>query len=402
MTMTTLAPRMSRFNASESTEAGARARALRAAGHHVVDFSIGEPDFAVPDNVKAAIQTALEQDDTHYTNTGGTPTAIDAVRAKFASDNGLEYGRDEIIISSGAKSVMYHALACTVSSGDEVIVPRPYWISYPNQVRILGGTPVFVDCPPDTGFQLDVRAIEAVITSKTKWLVLNSPNNPTGAVTSAQKLRELADMLIDHPHVMVMSDEIYEHLRYDGAVHHCIAAVEPRLKRRTLVVNGVSKAYAMTGLRIGYAGGPVELIKAMVKLQTQTTSCASSLGQAATAEALTGAQDVVAQRTAIMSERRAHLAARLKAIPGLRPHVPDGAMYFFCDCRELLGKSTPAGAVLNTELDFVRYLLDEFKLVVIQGSAYGCPGFFRISFATSLDNLDEGCNRLGAACASLV
>ena len=395
------APLMARFKASESTEAGARARALRAEGHHVVDFSIGEPDFPVPANVKEAIKQALDGDDTHYTNTGGTLELIDAVRAKLLRENGLEYSRDQIIIGSGAKSVMYHAFACTVGEGDEVIVPVPYWISYPNQVRIAGGTPVFVECGAEGGFQLDVAAIEAAITPRTRWLVLNSPNNPTGAMLSDATLAELAEMLARHPHVLIMSDEIYEHLRYGGAVHRSIATLGEGIKARTLVVNGVSKSYAMTGLRIGYGAGPAELVKAMVKLQTQTTSCASSLGQAGAVAALNASHDDVAARRAVMAQRRDYLAQRLAGIPGLSVRAPEGSMYFFCDCRGLLGKTTPQGARLESDLDFVRYLLDQYKLVVIQGSAYGCPGFFRISFATSQENLEEGSARLRDACAAL-
>jgi len=395
------APLMARFKASESTEAGARARALRAEGYHVVDFSIGEPDFPVPDNVKKAIVEALERDDTHYTNTGGTPELIDAVRAKFARENRLEYGRNQIIISSGAKSVMYHAFACTVSAGDEVIVPVPYWISYPNQVRIAGGTPVFVECDPDDGFQLDILAIEKAITSRTRWLVLNSPNNPTGGVLSEHTLRALADMLSRHPQVLIMSDEIYEHLWYGDAVHRSIVEFDERLKERTLIVNGVSKAYAMTGLRIGYGAGPSDLIQAMIRLQSQTTSCSSSLGQAGAVAALLGSGDVVEERRRIMERRRDYLAQRLEAIPGLQVKAPAGSMYFFCDCRGLLGKKTPDGQSLESDIDVVRYLLDQYKLVVIQGSAYGRPGFFRISFATSHENLEEGSARLREACAAL-
>lgn len=397
----TLAPRLERFKASESNMAGDRARALRQAGHHVVDFSIGEPDFAVPEHVKQALLAALQSDDTHYTNTGGTPAALDAVRAKFARENDLEYARDEVIVATGAKSVMYHAFACTVSQGDEVIVPRPYWISYPNQVRISGGTPVFVDCPPERGFELDIDAIARAITSRTRWIVLNSPNNPTGAVVSKAQLQALAEVLMAHPEVMVMSDEIYEHLRYGSVEHHSIGAVEPRLKARTLVVNGVSKSYAMTGLRIGYAGGPAPLIAAMVKLQTQTTSCASSLSQSAAVAALNGSQDVVAERRAIMTTRRACLAALLGNVPLLRTRAPDGAMYFFCDAREAIGRRTPSGRTLQSAADLADYLLDEYKVVVVQGAAYGQPGFFRISFATSIDNLNEGGHRLLEAFSAL-
>jgi aspartate aminotransferase len=396
-----LAPRMERFKASESNQAGDRARVLRQAGHHIVDFSIGEPDFAVPQHIKDAIGAALKGDETHYTNTAGTIAALEAVRAKFARENSLHYERQEVMIASGAKSVMYHAFACTVSQGDEVIVPRPYWISYPNQVRIAGGTPVFVDCPADQGFPLDVEAIAKAITPRTRWLVLNSPNNPTGAVISRQQLRALADLLLDHPHVYVMSDEIYEHLCYEGAEHHSIAAVEPRLKDRTLVVNGVSKAYAMTGLRVGYAAGPADLIAAMVKLQTQSTSCACSLSQAGTVAALNGEQNVVNERAAIMSQRRSHLYQRLSQVPYLYVTAPQGAMYFFCDARAAMGRHTPTGQILQNDAELVRYLLDDYKVVVIQGGAYGQAGFFRISFATSIDQIDEGCTRLQKAFSAL-
>ena len=321
--------------------------------------------------------------------------------AKFARENSLHYERQEVMIASGAKSVMYHAFACTVSQGDEVIVPRPYWISYPNQVRIAGGTPVFVDCPADQGFPLDVEAIAKAITPRTRWLVLNSPNNPTGAVISRQQLRALADVLLDHPHVYVMSDEIYEHLCYEGSEHHSIAAVEPLLKDRTLVVNGVSKAYAMTGLRVGYAAGPADLIAAMVKLQTQSTSCACSLSQAGTVAALNGEQNVVNERAVIMSQRRSHLYQRLSQVPYLYVTAPQGAMYFFCDARAAMGRHTPTGQILQNDAELVRYLLDDYKVVVIQGGAYGQAGFFRISFATSIDQIDEGCTRLQKAFSAL-
>ena len=394
-----LAPRMGRFKASESTEAGARARQLRADGHHVVDFSIGEPDFPIPGNVKAAIAKALDADETHYTNTGGTPALLDAVRGKFARENGLSYSREEVMVSAGAKQVMSNAFMATVAAGDEVVVLRPYWISYPNQVSIAGGTPVFVDCGAD--FRCPPAAIARAITPRTRWLVLNSPNNPSGIVLSREDLRAIADVVLEHPALMVMSDEIYEHLLYGKAEHHSIAAVEPRLKERTLVVNGVSKAYAMTGLRIGYAGGPAALIKQMVKLQSQTTSCASSLSQAAAVEALNGTQAVVAERRRTMEQRRDRLVARLSRVQELRVRAPDGAMYLFCDCRSLLGRSTPGGKTLTTDAEFTRYLLDDFKVVVVQGGAYGQSGFFRISFATSIDNIEEGCDRIAAACASL-
>lgn len=397
--MLDLAPRMTRFKASESTEAGTRARQLRAEGHHVIDFSIGEPDFPVPDNVKAAISKALEADETHYTNTGGTPALLDAIRAKFSRENGLTYARDEVMVAAGAKQVMYNAFMATIAASDEVIVPRPYWISYPNQVSIAGGTPVIVDC--DAHFRCPVEAIERAITPRTRWLVLNSPNNPSGTVLSRDDLRAIADLILKHPSILVMSDEIYEHLLYAGAEHVSIASLEPSLRERTLVVNGVSKAYAMTGLRIGYAGGPAPLIKEMVKLQSQTTSCASSLSQAAAIEALNGPQEIVSERRDIMERRRDFFVERLSRVQELRIRKPDGAMYLFCDCRSVMGHRTASGTTIASDTDFARYLLETYKVVVVPGGAYGHPGFFRISFATSLENIEEGCDRIAAACASL-
>lgn len=399
--MIDLAPSMRRFQESASTKAGARARELKAAGHKIVDFSIGEPDFAVPDNVKQAILSALERDDTHYTNVAGTPALLDAIRLKFRRENGLEYGRQEVMAGAGAKQVMFNAFAATVREGDEVIVPRPYWISYPNQFGIAGGVPVYVDCDAQKNFHLDARVLERAISLRTRWLILNSPNNPSGAVFTRAELRAIADVLLAHPHVLVMSDEIYEHLIYGKAEHHSIAAIEPRLKPRTLVVNGVSKAYAMTGLRIGYAAGPAELIQAMTKYQSQVTSCPSSISQAAAEVALSGPQDIVKERRKIMEDRANTVVRILSRVQSLRLSKPEGAMYAFCDCRALIGTKTPEGNKIASEDDFIGYLLDQHKVVVVPGAAYGIPGYFRLSFATSTEAIEEGCERIARACASL-
>ena len=399
--MTSLAPRMTRFKPSASTEASAKARALIAAGHDIVDLSIGEPDFATPDNVKQAVVQAMHNNETHYTNTGGTSAVIEAARKKFRRDNALEFTVDEVMVSSGAKHTMFNAFMCTVSKGDEVIVPSPFWISYPNQVELAGGKPVILECGAAANYKLSAEVLKPAITEKTRWLVLNTPNNPTGAVYTQQELRAIADVLLDHPRVMVMSDEIYEHFLYDGAEHISILQVEPALKDRTVIVNGVSKAYAMTGWRIGCVAGPNDLIKAMAKLQSQSTSCPSSISQAAAVEALAGPQDAVSDMMAQMGRRRDLILELLRPINGLAIAPPDGAMYLFCNVETLLGRKTPNGNAIENDLDFVGYLLADAGVNVIPGIAYGAPGHFRLSFATSDENLKEAGQRISEACRAL-
>ena len=399
--MEILAPRMKRFKPSASTEASARARALREAGRDIIDFSIGEPDFATPDNIKAAVSVAMDNDETHYTNTNGTVAVRKAVQLKFERENNLSFSLDEVMVSSGAKHTMFNAFMCTVSAIDEGIVPSPYWISYPNQVELAGGTPVIVDCTRDTGFKLTADSLKAAISSKTKWLVLNSPNNPTGAIYSRQELRHLADVLLEHPAVWVMSDEIYEHFLYDDAEHVSILEVEPALKDRTLLVNGVSKAYAMTGWRIGYVAGPAPLIKAMTKLQSQSTSCPSSISQAATVEALTGSQQSISESMSILQDRRNVIAGILTEKSKLSIDVPAGAMYLFCNCESYYEMETPEGKTIASDVDFTEYLLSHAGVNVVPGAAYGISGYFRLSFATSTEILNEGGRRIVQACSDL-
>ena len=399
--MSFIADRMNRIKPSPSSMATQRSRALKAAGHDVVGLTAGEPDFDTPPNVIEAVARAMAASKTKYTDIGGTPELKAAVRDKFKRENQLEYSTAEVIVGTGGKQVIFNALMATVQKGVEVIVPAPFYVSYPDIVLLAGGTPVPVTCPPEKGFKLQPEDLEKAITPRTRWLILNAPNNPSGAVYSRQELRALADVLVRHPQVWVLSDDIYEHVLFDGREFCTMAQVAPELKERTLTVNGVSKAYAMTGWRIGYCVGPLELIKAITKLQSQSTSNPSSIGQAAALEALTGPQGFIAERTKIFQDRRDAVVAQLNAIPGITCHLPEGAFYVFPSCAGIIGKTTPAGQVLKTDEDFVLYLLDSEKLAGVHGAAYGSTPFFRFSFATSIAVLNEGCTRLRRACERL-
>ncbi len=399
--MSFIADRMNRIKPSPSSMATQRSRALKAAGHDVVGLTAGEPDFDTPPNVIEAVARAMAASKTKYTDIGGTPELKAAVRDKFKRENQLEYSTAEVIVGTGGKQVIFNALMATVQKGVEVIVPAPFYVSYPDIVLLAGGTPVPVTCPPEKGFKLQPEDLEKAITPRTRWLILNAPNNPSGAVYSRQELRALADVLVRHPQVWVLSDDIYEHVLFDGREFCTMAQVAPELKERTLTVNGVSKAYAMTGWRIGYCVGPLELIKAMTKLQSQSTSNPSSIGQAAALEALTGPQGFIAERTKIFQDRRDAVVAQLNAIPGITCHLPEGAFYVFPSCAGIIGKTTPSGQVLKTDEDFVLYLLDSEKLAGVHGAAYGSTPFFRFSFATSIAVLNEGCTRLRRACEQL-
>jgi len=399
--MSFIADRMNRIKPSPSSMATQRSRALKAAGHDVVGLTAGEPDFDTPPNVIEAVARAMAASKTKYTDIGGTPELKAAVRDKFKRENQLEYTTAEVIVGTGGKQVIFNALMATVQKGVEVIVPAPFYVSYPDIVLLAGGTPVPVTCPPEKGFKLQPEDLEKAITPRTRWLILNAPNNPSGAVYSRQELRALADVLVRHPQVWVLSDDIYEHVLFDGREFCTMAQVAPELKERTLTVNGVSKAYAMTGWRIGYCVGPLELIKAITKLQSQSTSNPSSIGQAAALEALTGPQGFIAERTKIFQDRRDAVVTQLNAIPGITCHLPEGAFYVFPSCAGIIGKTTPAGQVLKTDEDFVLYLLDSEKLAGVHGAAYGSTPFFRFSFATSIAVLNEGCTRLRRACEQL-
>ena len=396
-----IAARLNRIKQTPVSMAAQRARALRAAGRDIIGLTYGEPDFDTPSNVCDAVVRAMAASKTKYTDVGGTPELRAAIIEKFRRDNGLVYALDEVVVGTGGKQIIFGALMCTLEPEDEVIVPAPYWASYPDITLLAEGRPVFVTCRPDDGFKLRPEALDRAITPKTRWLVLNAPSNPSGATYTREELRLLADVLLRHPHVWIMTDDIYEHILYDDRRFFTIAEVEPALKERTLTVNGVSKAYAMTGWRIGYGGAPAELVKAMVKLQSQSTSNPCSISQAAAEEALTGPQDVIAERTRIFEARRDMVVAAVNEIPGLRCHAPEGAFYVYASCAGVIGRKTPDGKVLASDADFVMYLLESQNLALLQGEAYGLSPFVRISFAASMQILETGCQRLRLACEAL-
>ena len=399
--MLTFAPRTSRFKPSPSSAASARARDLRAAGRDIISLTAGEPDFPTPDNVKQAAIRAMERNETKYTNTDGAPELKAAVQAKFKRENGLDYGLDQILIGNGAKQIIFDAIMATVASGDEVIVPAPYWVSYPDMVRLAGGAPVIVNGPQNNGFKVRAEDLDAAITPNTKWLVLNSPNNPTGAAYSRDELIELGEVVLEHSQICIMTDDIYEHLLFDGGPFSTPAQALPALYDRTLTINGVSKAYSMTGWRIGYAGGPKELIREMVKVQSQSTSSAGSISQAAAVEALNGPQDFLEERRESLRQRRDVMAAALNACDGLICDTPPGGMYVFCSCAGVIGKRTPDGKTIENDRDFTMYLLDSANVAVVQGEAYGMSPYFRASFPIATELLEEAGRRIQKACAAL-
>ncbi|WP_295853712.1 aminotransferase class I/II-fold pyridoxal phosphate-dependent enzyme [uncultured Xylophilus sp.] len=399
--MIALAPRLNRIKPSPSSMAGQRARALRAEGRDILALTTGEPDFDTPAHIQEAATRAMAAGQTRYTDVGGTAALREAVAHKFRTENGLDYRTDEIIVGTGAKQVIFNAIMCTVDAGDEVVVPAPYWVSYPDVVLLAGGTPVFVDCPEAAGFKLQPEDLERVLTPRTRWLVLNSPNNPSGATYTADELRALAAVLERHPQVWVLTDDIYEHLIYTDGGYATMAQAAPQMKDRTLTINGVSKAYAMTGWRIGYGAAPAGLAKAMVKLQSQSTSGPNAIAQAAAVAALTGPQDFVAHSREVFRQRRDTVAAALQTIDGIDCTRPDGAFYLFPSCSALFGLRTPSGKVIASSDDWIMHLLDSENVAALQGSAYGVPTHFRISFAAGLDVLEEGCARIARARAVL-
>jgi aspartate aminotransferase len=393
--------RVGRITVSPSNAGAQRVRELRALGRDIIGLTIGEPDFETPSHVKQAATEAMAREETKYTNVDGTPELKEAIRAKFKRENGLEYAPEQILAGNGGKQVIYNAIMATVSARDEVIIPAPYWVSYLDIPLLADGTPVPVVCRPEDGFKLTPGALEAAITPRTKWLVLNSPCNPTGAVYSRAELKALAEVLRRHPRVWVIADDIYEHLVFDGVEFATIAQVEPALYDRTLTVNGVAKTYAMTGWRIGYGGGPVELIRNMKKVQSQSTTCPSSIGQAAAVRALNGPQDFVPGRAQAFQERRDRVLELLREAPGIECFRPQGAFYIFANCAGTLGKQTPQGVTLEAERDTVDYLLDTGGVAVVVGAAYGLSPYFRMSIAASMDELTEACQRIRRAVAAL-
>jgi len=395
------ASRLDAIEVSEILEIGARAARMNAQGANVITLGAGEPDFDTPDHVKAAAKAAIDRSETGYTALHGTPELKRAVGDKFARDNGLEYAPEEIAVGAGAKQLLHNALVSTLEPGDEVIVPTPYWTSYTDIVRIAGGTPVFVSCPMETGFRLTADALRGALTERTRWIILNSPSNPSGAAYGSGDYRPILDVLLESPRVGILADDIYEHIVYDGFEFVTPAQVEPRLRERTLTVNGVSKAYAMTGWRIGYAGGPAELIRSMAVVQSQSTSCPSSISQAAALAALDGPQDVLRERRAVFRERRDLVVGRLDAMPGIECPEPRGAFYAFASCGGLRGAHTPQAERIDSDGDFCRYLLEHAEVAVVPGRAFGLSPFFRISYAASREALTRALDRIEAAVNAL-
>jgi aspartate aminotransferase len=396
-----LADRLARVKPSPTMAITALATELKAAGRDVISLSQGEPDFDTPQNIKKAAVAAIAAGDTKYTVFDGRIELKRAIAAKFKRENGLEYETSQITVSSGGKQVLYNALVATVNPGDEVVIPAPYWVSYPEMVLLCEGTPVPVACPQNNGFKMRPEDLEAAITPNTKWLILNSPSNPSGAAYSEADLQALAEVLLRHEHVWVMADDMYEHLVYDDFRFTTIAEVEPRLYERTLTVNGVSKAYCMTGWRIGYAGGPKALIKAMGAIQSNSTANPCSVSQAAAIEALNGPQGFIAEHNRAFKERRDLVVGMLNRVPGLFCPTPEGAFYVYPSCAGLIGKRTPEGKRIESDEDFVRYLLAAENVAVVHGSAFGLAPHFRISYATSTEVLREACTRIDRACRAL-
>ncbi len=379
-----------------------KAAALKAEGRDIIGLGAGEPDFNTPDFVKEAAMAAIRNNQTKYTQVDGTPELKAAIRTKFKRDNQLDYGLDQITVNTGGKQTIFNALLATLDPGDEVVIPAPYWVSYPDIVQYTGATPVIIDCGIDQGFKLRPEQLEAAITPATKWLIFNSPSNPTGAAYSRAELKALTEVLLRHPQVMILADDMYEHIVYDGFEFTTVAQVEPALFDRTLTVNGASKAYAMTGWRIGFAGGPAWLIKAMAKLQSQSTSNPCSISMAATVAALNGDQSFLAARNAAFVKRRDLVVSMLNQTPGLRCPRPEGAFYVYPDCAGLIGRTTPAGKVLGNDEDVAAYLLEAEGVAVVHGAAFGGSPAFRISYATSDDILEDACRRIQRAVGNLV
>ena len=392
---------LNRIKPSATMAVTQKERELKAAGRDTIGLGAGEPDFETPDNIKEAAIAAIRSGKTKYTNVDGIPELKAAICAKFLRENKLTYTPDQVSVAPGGKPIIYNAFMATLNPGDEVIVPAPYWVSYPDIVQLTGATPVIVEATAEEGFRLSAQKLEAAITPNTKWLILNSPSNPTGAAYSAAHLRTLADVLLRHPHVMILTDDMYEHLLYDGFEFATIAAVEPALYDRTLTMNGVSKAYAMTGWRIGYAAGPAWLIKGMAGIMSQSTSNPTSISQYAAVEALNGPQDFLAVRNQAFQDRRDLVVSMLNQANGLSCPTPEGAFYVYPSCAALMGKKTATGVVLANDEDFARELLEAEGVAVVHGGAFGGSPAFRISYATSAQILEEACGRIQRFCASL-
>ncbi|MCX8507055.1 MAG: pyridoxal phosphate-dependent aminotransferase [Alphaproteobacteria bacterium] len=399
--MTLLAARLSRIKPSPTIAISGKARALKQAGRDIIALSAGEPDFDTPDAIKEAAIAAIRRGETKYTDVDGTAALKQAIIDKFKRENGLSYSKEQISVGTGGKQILYNALMASLSPVDEVIIPAPYWVSYPDMVELAEGVPVSVACGENAGFKLSGAALAQVITPKTKWLILNSPSNPTGAGYSRAELADIGAVLLQHPQIYVMADDIYEHITFDGWEFSTIAQVEPRLADRVLTCNGVSKSYAMTGWRIGYAGGPAPLIKAMAMVQSQSTSNPSSVSQAAALAALQGGLDFMAERNVSFQKRRDFCVNALNRVPGLSCIVPEGAFYVYPSCAGTIGRKTPDGKIIKTDLDFADYLLDAEGVAVVPGTAFGLAPYFRISYAAAMSELEDAMRRIARAVEKL-
>ena len=396
-----LATRLDPIKPSITLAVTAKAAKLKADGIDVISFGAGEPDFDTPEHVKQAAYAAIAAGETKYTAVDGTPALKAAVAGKFRRENGLEYGLHEVSVAAGGKHIIYNAMMASLDPGDEVIIPAPYWVSYPDIVLLAGATPVIVETKLEDGFKLSPKALEAAITPRTKWFIFNSPSNPTGAAYTREEIKALTEVLLKHENVWVLSDDIYEHLVYDGFAFSTPAQVEPKLKGRTLTMNGVSKAYSMTGWRIGYAGGPEPLIKAIATLQSQSTSNPCSISQWASVEALEGPQDFLKKWVASFQERRDLVVSMLNQAKGLSCPKPEGAFYVYPSCAGVIGKTSREGKLIGDDEDFATALLQEEGVAVVHGAAFGLSPFFRISYATGVEALEEACRRIQRFCANL-
>lgn len=401
MSASRIATRVRRIKPSPSTTAADRANELRRQGRSIVNLAIGEPDFDTPEHIRRAAALAMNRGATRYTLMAGTVELRQAIAAKLERDSGLHYAPNELLATAGAKSAIYSALATTLEPGDEVLIPAPYWVSYPDMTLACDGKPVTIPCPEDSGFKLTPAQLEAAITPRSRWLLINSPSNPTGSAYTLAEYRALADVLSRHPTVLVMTDDIYEHIRFDGETTAHILQAAPELRDRTLIVNSLSKTYAMTGWRIGYVAGPRDLVQALETLLSQSAGNCCSISQAAAVEALNGDQSFVSESVAIYKERRDATLARINAIPGLHCRAPDGAFYLYVGCGGLIGKRTRDDIVLEGDNDVVLHLLNHSGVALVAGTAYGLSPYFRLSIATSLETLKEGCRRIADAVTEL-
>ena len=399
--MNFIADRLKRIKPSMTVGINVKANALRAEGKDVLVLAAGEPDFDTPLNIRKAAVEAMEKGQTRYVPGKGTPALQKSIQSKFIKDNNLQYDFDEIIVGVGGKHIIYNAMMATINPGDEVIIPAPFWVSYPDIVLLAEGKPVIIQCPEDQNFKLTAAQLEKNITDKTKWLMLNSPSNPTGSLYSKQELQQLANVLLKYPNVLVMSDDIYEKVIYDNLEFSTIASVEPKLKNRCLTLNGVSKSYCMTGWRLGYCGAPKEIIAAMNKIQSQSTTSTSSISMAASVEALNGSQEFINEHNRAFVRRRDLVVSLLNSIDGLSCLTPQGAFYVYPSCAGVIGKKTPEGKHITNDEDFMTYLLESEGIAGVHGAAFGLSPYFRLSYATSDEILTDACGRIKRACEKL-